>query len=73
MINSALVYFSSLWGEFHPSVEPRFNEEAARRFASLYRPTFDLSEDRSLNRRLMNEAALQTARRFPAPEDRRRL
>ncbi|MEQ8300741.1 MAG: sulfotransferase [Hyphomonas sp.] len=67
VVNSALLYFSFFGGEFHPSDEPRFNVEAAARFGDMHRPTFELTEaERSLEWwRLMNEAAYQSAQRFP--------
>ena len=67
VVNSALLYFSFFGGEFHPSDEARFNTEAAVRFAGSHRPTADLTEvERTLDWwRFMNEAALQSASRFP--------
>jgi hypothetical protein len=67
VVNSALLYFSFFGGEFHRSDEPRFNTEAAARFGDMHRPTFELTEaGRSLEWwRLMNEAAFQSAQRFP--------
>lgn len=67
VVNSALLYFSFFGGEFHPSDEGRFNQEAAQRFAGQHSPTLDLTEaGRSLEWwRLMNEAALQSEAHFP--------
>ena len=67
VVNSALLHFSFFGSEFHPSDEARFNSEAEKNFGSLYRPSFELTETgRSLEWwRLMNEAALKSAERFP--------
>ena len=67
VVNSALLYFSFFGGEFHPSDEERFNTEAASRLGGDYVSTFEMTEaGRSLEWwRLMNEAAIETAERFP--------
>lgn len=67
VVNSGLRFFSFYGNEFHPSDEPRFNVEAAALFGELHRPTDDNTEtERTLEWwRLMNEAALRSARQFP--------
>lgn len=67
VVNSGLLHFSFFGAEFHPSDEPRFNAEAAEHFAEIWRATGELSEaGKALEWwRLMNEAALRSASRFP--------
>lgn len=66
VVNSSLQYFSFYGGEFHPSDEPRFNEEAARLFPDHFRSTEGLSDAGKAFEwwHLMNEAAFASAKRF---------
>ena len=67
VLNSSLTHFSLFGSEFHPSDEPRFDHQARDLFPQLYNQKAEQTEaEKHLQWwRLMNEAALDTADKYP--------